>query len=102
MTNFHHAEIRGRRSTGLCGRPATIVPLSQAQRRHSACGAVAFREVHLAIKSYMLIICLLAVSGCTVGPDYHRPSLDLQHQYVAPEADNSTTAAMTGLSTSRP
>jgi len=56
----------------------------------------------LAIKSYMTIACLLAAAGCTVGPDYHRPSVDLQHKWVAPEAGNSSAAANAGVPTSRP
>jgi outer membrane protein, multidrug efflux system len=53
-------------------------------------------------KSYITIACLVAAAGCTVGPNYHRPSVDLQHQWVAPEATNSSTAAMVGVPTSRP
>jgi outer membrane protein, multidrug efflux system len=60
------------------------------------------REVQLNAKLYMTIACLAAVAGCMVGPNYHRPSVDLQHKWVAPEAANSSTAAMLGVPTSRP
>ncbi len=53
----------------------------------------------MAIKSYITFACLLATAGCTVGPDYHRPSVDLQHKWVAPEAGDT---AMAGEPTSRP
>ena len=56
----------------------------------------------MAIKSYITFACLVATAGCTVGPNYHRPSVDLQHKWVAPEADGSATAAMAGVPTSRP
>jgi outer membrane protein, multidrug efflux system len=54
------------------------------------------------IKSYMTIACLVAAAGCTVGPNYHRPSVDLQHKWVSPEAANSSIPAMVGVPTSRP
>jgi multidrug efflux system outer membrane protein len=60
------------------------------------------RELHLAIKSYMTIACLVAAAGCTVGPNYHRPSVDLQHKWVAPEAAHSSIPAMVDVPTSRP
>src|ERR1700722_6655774 len=53
-------------------------------------------------KSYITIACLVAAAGCTVGPNYHRPSVDLQHKWVAPEAANSSIPAMVGMPTSRP
>src|ERR1700722_12445518 len=53
-------------------------------------------------KSYITIACLVAAAGCTVGPNYHRPSVDLQHKWVAPEASNSSIPAMVGVPTSRP
>src|SRR5580692_9233289 len=60
------------------------------------------REIEVAIKSYITFACLVAAAGCTVGPDYHRPRVDLQHRWVAPEAAGSSTAAMVGVPTSRP
>jgi multidrug efflux system outer membrane protein len=33
------------------------------------------------------LIALLAVSACTVGPDYHRPEIALPQQYAAPKAE---------------
>jgi outer membrane protein, multidrug efflux system len=59
-------------------------------------------EVHMAIKTILTIVCLLIAAGCTVGPDYHRPSVDLQHKWAAPDAGNSSTAALAGMPTSRP
>src|SRR5580704_9330784 len=60
------------------------------------------RESQVAIKSYIMFACLVATAGCTVGPDYHRPSVDLQHKWAAPDAADSSTAAMVGVPTSRP
>jgi NodT family efflux transporter outer membrane factor (OMF) lipoprotein len=54
------------------------------------------------IKSYLLIACLVAAAGCTVGPNYHRPSVELQHQWVTPDAADSSTASTAGVPTSRP
>ena len=56
----------------------------------------------MSIKSHMTVACVVLAAGCTVGPDYKRPSIDLQHKWVAPEAGNSSTAAMPGVPTSRP
>jgi outer membrane protein, multidrug efflux system len=56
----------------------------------------------MAIKSYMMIACLLVTAGCTVGPNYHRPSVDLQGKWMAPENGISSTAAISGVPTSRP
>jgi NodT family efflux transporter outer membrane factor (OMF) lipoprotein len=53
-------------------------------------------------KLHMTIACLVAAAGCTVGPDYHSPSVDLQHKWIAPEAANSSSAALVGVPTSRP
>ena len=54
------------------------------------------------VKSYMMLACLVAAAGCMVGPNYHRPEVELQRRWVAPQAAQPTTAAMAGFPTSRP
>ena len=49
-----------------------------------------------------IIACCLALGGCTVGPNYRRPSVDMQHKFAATEAGSSSAIGTPSQSTSRP
>src|SRR5689334_2709829 len=55
-------------------------------------------------KACSIVVVLLALSGCKVGPNYQRPQLDIPGGYrgVAPEAAPDKTAAPSPLETVPP